>query len=195
MSPISTQLNSGYVSLMQNTTTTTIDDSAQNWKLVENSPVSASAAPTVATSPPATASSTPIASSTPAGLSTPATASYLSSSTTTATTLSTNFASVSSTPSTPSTATVSTSPSASASGPSSSPGNSTSQPGDQPKSTLTVGDEAGIISAVCALIMLMIAFFALPASLLRIISCGCYPRRGIDNQQMRANIRISLHIR
>jgi hypothetical protein len=188
---ISTQLGSGYVSLMQNTTTTTIDDSAQNWKLVENSPVSASTAPTVATSPPAAASSTPAELSTPAT----ATASYLSSFTTTATTLSTNFASISSIPSTSSTTTVLTSPSTSASGPSSSPGNSTSQPGGQPQNTLSVGDKAGIISSVCAVIMLLIAFFALPASLLRIISCGCYPRRNIDNQQMRGNIRISLHIR
>jgi len=181
---------------MQNTTTTTIDDNAQNWKLVENSLVSASAAPAVAASSTATASLNPIASSTLATLSTPTTAAapYSSSSTTTATSQSTNLISSISTASTFSTTIVSTSSLASASGPSSYPGNSTSQPGGQAQNTLTVGDKAGVISAGCAIIMLVIALFALPASLLRLITCGRYPRRSINNGQMRANIRISLRI-
>jgi hypothetical protein len=180
---------------MQNTTTTTIDDNAQNWKLVENSLVSASAAPTVAASSTATASLNPIASSTLATLSTPTTAAVsYSSSSTTAISQSTNLISSISTASTFSTTIVSTSSLASASGPSSSPGNSTSQPGGQAQNALTVGDKAGVISAVCAITMLVIALFALPASLLRLITCGRYPRRSINNRQMRANVRISLRI-
>jgi hypothetical protein len=135
---ISRQLDdNSYVSLMQNTADTTIDDSAQDWKLVKDSLVAASDASTIAATSPAIASPTPTASS-PATLSTPntATASYLSSSIATTTAQSTNPVATSTTQSTYFASTTSSPPS------------STPNPGVSSGSGLNTDSIVGIVFGI-----------------------------------------------